>query len=110
MCPQRETYTQKKTEAVMTHLPYQCAKVPQALPRWDMSGDYGPPPVFRARAFPLRFGGVGGESAGKLMHAWVAQEDREEGVSGTKLAVVRTKSISQGASWCAGSLVVLPHT
>lgn len=84
MCPRRETNIQKKTEAVMTHLPYQCAEVPQALPRWEMSRDHGPAPVSRAKAFPMRFGGAGGESAGKLTHAWVAQEDGDEGVSGTK--------------------------
>jgi len=103
MCPQRETNTQKKTEAVMTHLPYQCAEVPQALPRWHMSRDHGPTPVFGARAFALCFGGAGRETAGKLMHAWVAQEDKEEGVSGTKVALVRIQSISQGA---VGELVL----
>lgn len=69
MCPRRETDTQKKTEAVMTHLPYQCAEMPQALPRWEMSGDHGSAPVFGARDFPLSFGGAGRESEGKLMHA-----------------------------------------
>lgn len=42
------------------------------------------------------------------MHAWVAQEDREEVISGIKFALVRTKSISQGGSCCAAALVVLP--
>lgn len=76
MCPGRETDTQKKTEAVMTHLPYQCAEAPQAFPRREMSGDHGPAPIFGASAFHLRF-----EGAGKLMGAWVAREDREEGGS-----------------------------
>lgn len=84
MSPFRETDTQNKTEAVKTHLPYQSAEVPQALPRWKMSGDHGPAPVFRARAFPLCFGGRGRDSVGKPMHACLAQEDREEGVPGTK--------------------------
>lgn len=72
--------------------------MPQALPRWEMSGNHGPAPFFRARAFPSPFG-----VAEKLMHAWVAQEDREEGVSGTNLALVRTYSISQRRSWCAST-------
>lgn len=64
----------------------------------------------RARAFPLRLGGAGREGAGMLVHSWVAQEDRQEGVTGTKLALVKTKFINHGRRWCVGALVVLLHT
>lgn len=91
----------------MSHLPQQCAEKTQALPKRKISGDHGPAPVFEATAFPLSWGSRQ-ESAGQVMHAWVAQEDREEVISGTKLALVKTKSISQGGSYCAAALVVLP--
>lgn len=74
---------------------------------FQISRDHGPAPVFGARAFPLSLRSRQ-ENAGQVMHAWVAQEDREEVISGTKLALVRTKSISQGESCCAAALVVLP--
>lgn len=107
MCSRSETDTRENKEAVMSHLPHQCAEETQALPKRDISRDHGPAPVFGARAFPLPWGSRQ-ESAGQVMHARVAQEDREEVISGTKLALVRTKSISQRGSCCAAALVVLP--
>lgn len=77
----------------MSHLPYPCAEEKQALPKREISRDHGPAPVFGPRAFPLSWGSRQ-ESAGQVMHAWVAQKDREEVISGTKLALVTTKSIS----------------
>lgn len=107
MCSHSETGTQEKKDAVVSHLSHQCAEEIQALPRWEISRDHGPAPGFGARAFPLSLRSRQ-ENAGQVMHAWVAQEDGEEVISGTKLALVRTKSISQGGSCCAAALVVLP--
>lgn len=77
----------------MSHLPHPCAEETQALLKREINRYHGPAPVFEARAFPVSWGSRQ-ESAGQVMHAWVAQKDWEEVISGTKSALVTTKSIS----------------
>lgn len=90
----------------MSHLPQQCAEETQALPKEDQWRSW-PCSCFWGKSFsPLL--GSRQESAGQVMHAWVAQGGREGVISGKKYTLVRTKSISQGGSCCAAALVVLP--
>lgn len=58
----------------MSHLPHPCAEETQALLKREINRYHGPAPVFEARAFPVSWGSRQ-ESAGQVMHAWVAQKD-----------------------------------